>query len=549
MKKYILNIAINQNCSNCGICHLEAPEIFSEDNKGNIHLNKRWIFGDLIDKVENTKEYCLPSAIDITSIPIAENADELLKEIRKIVSNEINCIKLPAFNNINIYFDDNSFECPISFSKIVSKSKYITDGAATNAGLKELKIIYNNNIEAVSKAVLIEYRKNILDPIINRNNYRYIFKSVEERLNNSIETVSFILNHCFNIHFQFDRFEIDNQKLDNWHNLNEFDNRLFFIAEPDDMDLYVSTDYDGDLSKYRYILEKEDIETVIRNVVTDNFYNYYDSILEYVTNYYNSYVKFFTEYINKFKTNVFAELKKYNFSIENKKVDSVQFKEKIEKISQELINRKQDWKEGSFVTFDTNWDSSYRFVFRRDAEKAAERRTDRMEREYTKSFTIYAESLGKKYSDNICKAIIEYLRELQKICIEYNLDLNKKFITISLDHKDEFSIRLNDSFISDEIKKQICSYITDKAIEIIDSIDNREWFFSTVDDSEIYAGETIFGNSKFVKKYNYWIDDLNEKQNKCQVEQRKMDEILYKQNIPQRIYIELCQNVKKVIFK
>lgn len=224
-------------------------------------------------------------------------------------------------------------------------------------------------------------------------------------------------------------------------------------------------------------------------------------------------------------------------------------KKEINKISNKLNFIEQKAKEGNQIYFDTYWDSSYRFVFRSDANKAAKNRIERMASEYKEAIEEYAETIADNYLDEIISNINQYISKVRALLLKYNRVVDGIKVTISLNKDNAIGITLTDTFLSQDTQAKIHKHINDICASESRKLSSCPLIFITIDDMEVYDGESIFGRSKFVKMYNYKIDNLDEISKKLQNSQVKLANVIYSKQVLNAIYKKLTTTLENTILK
>lgn len=122
-------------------------------------------------------------------------------------------------------------------------------------------------------------------------------------------------------------------------------------------------------------------------------------------------------------------------------------------------------------------------------------------------------------------------------------------VEVSLEQGKIITIALSDVTLPQSTQNKIHSYIDDICKSEIRQLSGVPLIFTTVDDREVYDGESIFGRSKYVKKYNYTLDNVDEVKERLQKELIKLTDIIYSKQILNSIYMKIAKALEDVLPK
>ena len=543
MENKIYSISVDSNkCSKCGICSSLLPAFFAENTHGDISILKRTITDREYQEVVNVSALCIKNAINIDTTATINETD-YTSQISMLINKELSSITTPKVEYSDYKYDENEIEFPITFNDIHSPYKYLTDISAESAGYKELKQIFDSSSDAVVKGTLFQYKHKKINRFIDRNNFEYFYKETESNINNIICIVNKMLWENFTIKSPITQFIPDLSSISEFTTLSQFEQYAqMTITMQDDVSCYIGSDYRQSTNRYCYELLASDIQ----NLFSYALWDLYDKEIEvYAESLLQKYNKTYTiqliTFVNDYRSTITKLLPSLNSKDSSDTV--IKLKAELKKLNDNFIAQPQKTKTGKYVSLDTSWDSDNIFVFRRDAEKAAERRTSRMEHEYNRSFYTYCETLGETYASEICENTNEYLRNIQNLFLRFNRSVPDIIVNVKLGDYVAFSMNINDAMMPENSKDIIRKYITDIATNALNRIDTTTFVYYTIDDCEIYIGESIFGNSKFSTKYNYFIDDTTEILHKMHTERDKLNDIIYDMNLMKMIYKHIVESI------
>lgn len=546
-EKLLYKISIDNSCVKCGICSSSLSHIFDENDIGDVYVKKETIYEENLQEIINVQNLCIANAIKIEKVKDKFESEDLEKKIKNIISSRLENINIKEVKNKDCLLSAEEMEVEISVPSIISAYKFLSLESAEKSGAKELKQVYEQNADTVLKGALLKCKYDKIMKFVNRDSSSYFFEDFERELNSSITNINELVKEGWNKDISYKKFDLDLSTLRNYKDLANFDTSFwFFPTVYGEFSDYVGVDYNSS-DKWRYEIKKEDITRFFEDVIFKSFDVCLDtSVIEKVRNYCSDYKEKAILFINEYKKSV------YNVIPSSQKTERdklAEFNREIEKLSQNFELTKQEVKEGKYIWFDMDWDPDYRFVFRSDARKASENRSERMEREYRHSFKKYAETIAENYTVEITNTINKYMSGIHNLCLQYDKKIKNNIISISLDHCNEIKIDLADVMLPKESQDRIERFLKGVCCDAISKVDDHILVFTTIDDMEVYIGESIFGRSKFATRYNYKLDDVHKIHDRLRKEHEKLANLIYSRKITNEIYRKIATKVKQEVMK
>lgn len=545
--KKLYRVFIDKTCTKCGICCSVLTDIFTENDIGEISIKQETIYEDILQQVVDIQKLCIVGAIRVQELTNEYSDEKLEKRIKNIIRTKLERIAIREVHNGDCLLSTDEMDVELSIPSIISEYKFLSLESAEKNGAKELERVYKQNAETVLKGAVLKCKYDKIMKFVNREDYNYFFKDFEDELNNIIANINELIKSGWQKDVPYKIFDIDLTELQNYNDLMEFDTS-FWIAPNiyGEFSDYVGVDYNS-ADKWRYEINKDEVMRFFEDVIYKSFDICLDSsVVEIVKAYCADYKEKAIQFINKYKKYVYDIIPEGSKSSIDRTVD---FKSKVEKLCNEFQSTKQKVKEGKYVYFDMNWDSDYRFVFRSDARKASENRAERMEREYRQSFRNYADTIAENYVVEITSTINQYLSGIHNLCLEYDKRIKNNVILITLDRHNEIKIDLSDVLLPQTEQDKIQRYVQEVCRDSIEKVDDSILIFTTIDDMEVYTGESIFGRSKFVTKYNYELDNVYKIHDSLRKEHEKLANIIYSKKVTNSIYKKIAMAVKLEVLK
>lgn len=192
-KKYkdIIKICKNQNgklrivevsdkCSACGAC-MAYSDIFEDGPAGKCEPKNKGIIlpdDERMSEIIEAIELCPEQAILINNMSIVkENGEVTISDLQAYIKKTLVEYKCPIPEYKDFEFRGAVPSVDGDGIHGWSASKYSSSSSAESAGLSELKRVYFNNMDSLSKGLLADYKHLVLTPLMSyeekRDNYYY----------------------------------------------------------------------------------------------------------------------------------------------------------------------------------------------------------------------------------------------------------------------------------------------------------------------------------------------------------------------------------------
>lgn len=169
-------ISINSQCNQCGICVVKCPEVFSENDEGNIYVLSETV--DETDVIRAIVNLCPVKAIELgTEVNLRESISSYL--------NTLETLK----NGINVTIEDISFHDRFCSNVYVPRAgmsgySYRSSSAAERAGYDAFCSRSYSQIDNLILERITNYRVSIIKPYYSTDN-----DSVYTKNNKKIEKI------------------------------------------------------------------------------------------------------------------------------------------------------------------------------------------------------------------------------------------------------------------------------------------------------------------------------------------------------------------------
>lgn len=173
-------VEVSDKCSACGAC-ISYCDIFQDGPAGKCEpTNKGIILPDdqRMSQIMETIDLCPEQAISISNMSmIKENGEVTINDLKNYIKTTLVEYKCPIPKYKDFQFRGAVPRVDGDGIYGWSFSKYSSSSSAISAGLSELKRVYFNNMDSLSKGLLADYKHLVLTPLLSyeerRDNYYY----------------------------------------------------------------------------------------------------------------------------------------------------------------------------------------------------------------------------------------------------------------------------------------------------------------------------------------------------------------------------------------